>query len=287
MEPDLTYTCVPANTVTNAPRQRAPVGSCDSHFHIFGPYDRFPMSPSRPYTPPPALIPHYLDMAITLGLTRRVVVQASVYGTDNAVTMDAVAQFGRETARAVVVIDDNAPAMELRELADQGAVGVRFNAVSGNGTPVEQLESLARRVADLDWHIQLYMKADAVRELAPRLAALPVPLVLDHMGGVNAAHGPDGAELSAVLGLLEGGRAHVKICGYRSSAPPYADLAPVARRFVEVAGDRCVWGTDWPHTQFETPAAMLDDGLLLDWLFDWVPDDAARRRILVDNPQKL
>ncbi|UPY35440.1 amidohydrolase family protein [Sediminicoccus sp. KRV36] len=284
---ELTFTCAPAHAVTNPPRQRAPEGSCDSHFHIFGPYDRFPLSATRPYTPPPALIAHYLDMARTLGLTRRVVVQASVYGTDNAVTMDAVAQFGHDNARAIVVVDDAATGAELRRLADAGAVGVRFNAVSGNGTPVEQLESLARRVADLGWHIQLYMKGDVLMALAPRLATLPVPLVLDHMAGVNAAHGPDGAALSAALRLIEAGRAHVKLCGYRASVAPYADLTPIARRFVAAAPERCVWGTDWPHTQFQTPAQMLDDGMLLDWLSEWVPDAATRRRILVENPAAL
>ena len=283
---ELDFTCAPAHAITQPPRRRAPEGACDSHFHIFGPYDQFPLSPARPYTPPPALIPHYRDMASTLGLTRQVVVQASVYGTDNAVTLDAVAQFGK-SARAIVVVDDAASPAELRRMADQGAVGVRFNAVSGNGTPVEQLESLARRVADLGWHIQLYMKGPALMALAPRLAALPVPLVLDHMAGVRASDGPDGAELAAALRLIEGGRAHVKICGYRASVAPYADLAPIARRFVEAAPERCVWGTDWPHTQFASEAQMLDDGMLLDWLFDWVPDAGMRHRILVENPAKL
>jgi len=281
---ELTFTCAPANTATNRPRQRAPLGSCDSHFHIFGPYDRFPLSATRPYTPPPALIPHYRDMAATLGLTRHVVVQASVYGTDNAVTMDAVAQLGRDHARAILVVDDAASPAELRRLAAGGAVGVRFNAVSGNGAPLEQLESLARRVADLGWHIQLYMKGDVLMQLAPRLAQLPVPLVLDHMAGVKAADGPEGAEMTAALRLLESGRVHVKLCGYRASVAPYQDLAPIARRFVAAAPERCIWGTDWPHTQFATAAEMVDDGLLLDALFDWVPDPT---RILVENPAAL
>jgi len=284
---ELSFTCAPANTLTHPPRIRAPEGSCDSHFHIFGPYDHWPMSETRPYTPPPALISHYLDMAQTLGLTRRVVVQASVYGTDNRVTMDAVAQFGQENARAIVVVDDAASPAELKRLADQGAVGVRFNAVSGNGTPVEQLESLAQRVADLGWHIQLYIKGGVLMALAPRLAQLPVPLVLDHMAGVRAADGPNGAELEAALRLMETGRAHVKLCGYRASAPPYADLTPIARRFVAAAPEHCVWGTDWPHTQFLTPEVMLDDGMLLDWLFHWVPEEGLRHKILVDNPARL
>jgi len=284
---ELSYTCAPAHAVTHPPRTRAPEGSCDSHFHIFGPYETWPMSETRPYTPPPALIRHYLDMANTLGLTRRVVVQASIYGTDNRVTMDAVAQFGQTNARAIVVVDDATSPAELQRLADQGAVGVRFNAVSGNGTPVEQLESLARRVADLGWHIQLYMKGGVLMALAPRLAQLPVPLVLDHMAGIRAADGPEGVELEAALRLMDTGRAHVKLCGYRASAPPYADLSAIARRFVAAAPERCVWGTDWPHTQFLTPEVMLDDGMLLDWLFHWVPEEGLRHKILVDNPARL
>lgn len=281
---DLTFTCAPANTRTNAPRRRAPAGSCDSHFHIFGSYDRFPLSAARPYTPPPALVAHYLDMANTLGLTRRVVVQASVYGTDNAVTLDAVAQLGRADTRAIVVVDEDAP---LREMANAGAVGVRFNAVSGNGAPLDQLGALARRIAPLGWHIQLFVQGEALVELAPLLAALPVPIVLDHLAGARAAEGADSPAMDAACRLLDTGRAWVKLCGYRASHPPYGDLAPLARRFLSAAPERCVWGTDWPHTQFATPAQMLDDGLLLDWLDAWLPDEATRQRVLVDNPAAL
>jgi predicted TIM-barrel fold metal-dependent hydrolase len=281
---DLTFTCAPANARTNPPRRCAPPGSCDSHFHIFGPYDRFPLSSARPYTPPAALVAHYLDMANTLGLTRRVVVQASVYGTDNAVTLDAVAQLGRDDTRAIVVVGDDAP---LQAMADAGAVGVRFNAVSGNGAPMDQLEALARRIAPLGWHIQLFMKGEALVDMADRLAALPVPIVLDHLAGARAADGADSPAMDAACRLLDTGRAWVKLCGYRASRPPYDDLAPLARRFLAVAPERCVWGTDWPHTQFPKPEQMLDDGLLLDWLEEWLPDEAARQRVLVDNPARL
>nr|MCU0945461.1 amidohydrolase family protein [Rubritepida sp.] len=187
----------------------------------------------------------------------------------------AVRQLGREASRAIVVVDDGADERALRTMAEAGAVGVRFNAVSGNGTPVAQLEALARRVAPLGWHI-------------PRLAALPVPVVLDHMAGARAAAGPDSPAMQAALRLLETGRAWVKLCGYRASAPPYDDIAPLARRFLAAAPERCVWGTDWPHTQFATEAEMLDDGMLFDWLLDWVAEDEALlHRVLVTNPAAL
>jgi predicted TIM-barrel fold metal-dependent hydrolase len=284
----LAFTCAPAHATTRAPLRPAPHGACDAHFHIFGTYDRFPLSATRPYTPPPALIPHYLDMAGTLGLTRRVVVQASVYGTDNRVTLDAVQGLGRADTRAVVVVDDAADEAALRAMAELGAVGVRFNAVSGNGTPVAQLEALARRIAPLGWHLQLYAKGPALIEMAPRLAALPVPVVLDHLAGAPAAEGPDSAAMRAALTLLETGRAWVKLSGYRAGSPPYAGIAALAQRFLREAPERCVWGTDWPHTQFATPAEMLDDGLLFDWLLDWVEEDEALlHRVLVRNPAAL
>lgn len=284
----LVFTCAPARPATRPPRRRAPAGACDSHFHIFGPYDRFPLSPTRPYTPPPALVPHYLDMAGTLGLARRVVVQASVYGADNRVTLDAVQRLGREDTRAVVVLDETAEEDALAAMAAQGAVGARFNAVSGNGAPLARLEALARRIAPLGWHVQLYLTGGALLEIAPRLATLPVPVVLDHMAGARAEEGPESPAMRVALRLLEGGRAWVKLCGYRASRPPYGDLAPLARRFLAAAPERCLWGTDWPHTQFATEAEMLDDGLLFDWLLDWVEEDEALlRRVLVANPAAL
>lgn len=169
------------------PREKAPPGTCDSHFHIFGPYDTFPLAPTRGYDPPPALVPAYLAMADTLGIQRMVVVQASVSGTDNAVTLDAVRQFGVQRARAVVVINDSFDDAALRRMHDQGARGVRFNIFSGGGTPEDQLEALARRLAPLGWHIQVYAEGEKIEALAPVLARLPVDVVIDHCGGVKAA----------------------------------------------------------------------------------------------------
>jgi predicted TIM-barrel fold metal-dependent hydrolase len=173
-------------------------------------------------------------------------------------------------------------------MAARGARGVRFNAVSGNGTPVEQLERLAERIAPLGWHVQLYAHGSALAELEPVLRRLPMPVVVDHMGGVKAAEG--GVEhpgFRSLLRLLEGG-AWVKLSGYRSSAGrPYADVAPMARALLSAAPDRCVWGTDWPHPSLHDPAEVPDDGELLDALGRWAPDERTRRAVLVDNPARL
>ena len=269
-----------------SPRQKAPPLSCDCHFHIFGPFDRYPMSDGRTYTPPPALVPAYLELAETVGLQRMVVVQASIYGTDNAVTLDAIAQFGPHRARGVAVIDDSFDAAALRHLHDQGIRGVRFNMVSGNGTPEDQLVSLARRVAPLGWHIQIYADGAKMLEIGPLLASLPVEVVIDHCGGVKAGLGVRHPQFQALLRLMDSGRAWMKVCGYRASSigAPYADVEANVKALVASAPDRCVWGTDWPHSQMD-PAP--EAGVLLDLFFDWVPDGGVRHKVLVDNPGRL
>lgn len=270
----------------SAPSWRAPALSCDCHFHIFGPYDSFPLDAGRHYEPAEALIPDYLRVAETLGLERFVIVQPSVYGTDNACTLDAAERLGLDRARVVAVVDGSAGEAELRAMHARGVRGVRFNAVSGNGTPLDQLETLARRVAPLGWHVQVFAEGHQLPDLAPRLAALPVEVVVDHMGGVRAAEGVSAAGFQALLRLLGTGRAWVKIAGYRISAgPPFADVAPFARALLDAAPERCVWGTDWPHPSLAH--WMPDDGQLLDLLREWAPREADRRRVLVENPARL
>jgi predicted TIM-barrel fold metal-dependent hydrolase len=271
---------------TRAPKQQAPALSCDCHFHIFGPFDRYPLSAGRTYTPPAALVPDYLELAETVGLQRMVVVQASIYGTDNAVTLDAISQFGLHRARGVAVIDDSFDDAALRRLHQQGIRGVRFNMVSGNGTPEDQLEALARRVAPLGWHIQIYADGEKMLAIGGLLARLPVEVVIDHCGGVKAALGVQHPQFQALLRLLDSGRAWMKLSSYRASSAgaPYTDVAPNVQALIAAAPDRCVWGTDWPHSQMNpSPEA----GVLLDQFFEWVPDALVRQKVLVDNPARL
>ncbi len=273
-------------STVRSPRQKAPALTCDCHFHIFGPYDRFPLDAGRGYTPPAALVPDYLAMAETVGIGRMVVVQASVYGTQNEVTLEAVRQFGLDRARAVAVIDDRFDDATLRRMHDRGVRGARFNMVSGNGTPEEQLDALARRLAPLGWHVQIYADGDRLAAIAPRLAGLPVEVVIDHLGGVKADLGTAHPQFQALLRLLGSGRAWIKLCSYRASSAgrPWDDVAPNLKAIVAAIPERCIWGTDWPHPQMD-PAP--EPGLLYDQLVEWVPDAAVRQRILVDNPARL
>jgi predicted TIM-barrel fold metal-dependent hydrolase len=273
-------------SATRPPKQKAPALTCDCHFHIFGPYNKYPLSAGRTYDPPPALVSDYLAMADKLGIQRMVVVQASVSGTDNAVTIDAVRQFGQHRTRAVAVIDDRFTDLALKQMHDGGVRSVRFNLSSGNGTPIEQLETIAHRIAPLGWHIQLYTEGETLAEMTTALIRLPVEIVIDHCGGVKAGLGLEHPQFHALLGLLDSGRAWIKVCSYRvsSTGQPWADSAPNVKGFVGRYPERCIWGTDWPHPQMNpSPEA----GLLLDQFFEWVPDAPTRQCILVDNPAKL
>jgi predicted TIM-barrel fold metal-dependent hydrolase len=285
----MTKPCLPPRAVTSAPHWKAPANSTDCHFHINGPYDRYPLSPGRSYSPPVADVPAYQAMARTVGIGRMVIVQPSTFGTDNRCTLDAVELLGRDNSRAVVVIDDSFDRDALKKMHAQGARGVRFNAVSGNGTPLAQLEQLATGAAELGWHIQFYTHGEQIAELAPAIRKLPVTVVLDHMAGVQSDRGVNSPEFRAAASLMQSGQAYVKISGYRSSAKgfPYDDVAPLARGFIEANPDRCVWGSDWPHPNLYGDTHMPDDGQLLDMLGAWAPSDELRHKILVDNPARL
>ncbi|MCC7272744.1 MAG: amidohydrolase family protein [Alphaproteobacteria bacterium] len=279
--------CPGPDPLPRPPRERLPAGSVDCHSHIFGPVDRYPYAAVRGYTPPDASLADYRRMLDTMGFTRAVVVQPSVLGTDNRATMDAVAAMGG-AFRAVVVVDPGISDAELAALDAGGARGVRFNLNNPGGLSLEAVDAVARRIAPFGWHLQFFADLNARPELVEVMRRQPVPVVVDHMGHLRPERGLADPGAKALLGLLEEGRAWVKISGaYRcSSAPvPYQDTTAIARALVEAAPDRVVFGTDWPHPDYHRP--MPNDGDLVDLLLDWVPDAALRRRILVDNPERL
>lgn len=273
--------------MTGKPRRRPPAGACDCHAHVIGAPARFPLSPDRGYTPPEAPLADYESALARLGLERAVIVQPSVYGYDNACTQEAVRALGQR-GRGIAVLQPGASDAVLAELHDAGFRGVRFNLVTPGAPGAAGLEELAARVASLGWHVQLYVRAAALLELAPRLEALPCPVVIDHMGMPELKAGADQPGFRRLLELLVAGRAWVKLSGAYRVDPEgvgHAAAAPYAKALINAAPDRCVWGTDWPHTQWERNPP--DDAQLLDQLADWAPADALWRAILVDNPARL
>ena len=272
------------------PRLKAPNGACDTHIHFYDSEERYPLAPSARFLPPPARVADYREVQARLGLGRVVVVQPSSYGTDNRCTMDAVAEVGLASARAIVVVDQSAGDAELQRLTDAGARGIRFHMLPGGALPWEILEEMAARVHPCGWHVQLQCNGHLLPEREPMLKRLPGRLVIDHVGRFMDPVPPDHEAFRCLLRLIEGGRTWVKLSApYESSKagpPGYGDVSMLARALAKAAPDRMLWATNWPHPGQKDPQ-VRDDALGLDLLLDWAPDEATRRRILVDNPAAL
>ena len=283
----MTKPCLGPDPRPRAPKFSVPVGACDCHAHVLGPPEKYPYVAARSYTPPTALLEDYQALHRVLGIERAVIVQPSVHGTDNQVTLDGIAGYG-SNARGIAVVEADVDDRELARLHAGGIRGVRLNLLFGGGVGLQALEPLSERIANLGWHVQLLLDARNLVELAPRLRQLPVAVVVDHMGHMNVAHGIDHPGFQALLELVRDGTCWIKLSGnYRISAsgPPYADAIPFARALIEAAPDHMVWGTDWPHPALED--FMPNDGDLLDALDDYAPEADLKRTILVDNPARL
>ena len=286
-------TPVPHSVGLNRPQRLLPPGACDSHMHIFD--ARFAQSAHWPRTPPDAPVAAYRQLQQRLGSTRTVVVTPSTYGTDNACTLDALYQLG-DDARGVAVVDPRVSDAELARLAARRVCGLRVNFVSPQSwgtTTAQMLSTLAGKVARhadcVGWHIQVFAHPEQIVALAPVLQALPVPLVIDHLGRIDPAEGPSAQAFGVLRRLLDSGNTWVKLSGaYMRSAvqgPSYADTLPLGQALVRAAPSHLVWGSDWPHTT-EAPGTV-NDADLVDLLRAWAGSDAAMDRILVDNPARL
>ena len=270
------------------PRLEAPTGACDCHIHVYGDKARYPSLPVRDLAIEDRYLAEYLDIRDRLRLDRTVIIQSPHYDTDNSSLIETIAALGQERARGIAVTRPDIAADEIARLHDGGVRGVRFGIELARGMRTDHLEAVAERIAPFGWHIQYRSTDKDLADLAPRLAALPVPIVIDHIASIPPDLGTDHPAFKALLRLLDGGRCWVKLSApyqlSRSGGPAYEDYRDFARALVAAAPERMVWGTNWPHPKVEF---MPDDADLLDTLLDWVDDDVTRRRILVDNPAAL
>lgn len=269
------------------PRLALPQGSVDCHAHVFGPYDRFPLTVPRSYSPPEASLDQYRAMLGVMGFDRGVLVQPSVHGTDNRAMVEALLADPLRL-RGVAVVDPDIGEDELDALHAAGVRGLRINVLFAGGTELSATERLAARIAARGWHVQLLVDVGTMPDFGARFGAFPCPVVVDHMGHVGPGRAATAPGFRGLLALLESGRAWVKLSGaYRvtESGPPFADVAAVARELIAANPAQCVFATDWPHPSIRW--AMPNDGDLVDLLADWEPDEARRRAILIDNPQRL
>ena len=271
-----------------------PDGACDCHCHVFGPAARFPYAEPRSYTPDDAPLEAYLALLDRLGFDRGVLVQPSAYGRDNAAMLDALARAPKRL-RGVAVGGAELSTDTLKQWHALGVRGLRANEFRRDGKPyyangvgLKEIGPLYSQLADLGWHLQLWVDTRDLPDMADALAQVPVPVIVDHMGRLEHRHGTHNPGFQALVRGVGEGRLWSKLSGaYRlgATAPDYAEARPFHDALVSANPRNLVWGTDWPHPRPEGP--VPDAGRLLQVFLDWTGDRAVRRAILVDNPARL
>jgi len=280
-----------------------PRNACDCHVHVFGDATRFPMSPERGYTPPPAPVEDVREHVRALHMTRVVIVSASVYGTNNDCALDAISQLGSR-ARGVANVALDATDAELERLRRGGIRGFRLNfeqqGTTDPAVAVERFRLASKRATAMGWHLQVNTRLPVVEAMEEHVLAGPATVVFDHFAQADAARGVEQSGFASLVRLLRSGKAYVKVSGaYRVStqSPDYADVAPLAQALIAANPQRVLWGSDWPHPDGArrpgraptdlAPPLPVDDGRVLNQLAVWAPDLATRNTILVDNPARL
>jgi len=271
------------------PKLKLPPGACDAHVHVWGPRKRFTFAEGRRYTPSDAPKELLFKLHERLGIQHCVIVQPACHGLDNSVTVDAVSATGG-SYKGVALVPPTIADAELKRLAGAGLCGARFHYMEhlGTGPGIEEAIAFSKRLAAVGWHLQIHMDGGRIAELAPALKRSPVPVMIDHIGRIDASLGLEQPAFRALLALMQDKNVWVKVSGTDRATrqgPPYSDAVPFARKLVEEFGDRVVWGTDWPHPNHAPP--VVDDGLLVDIVTAIAPSDAARQALLVDNPQRF
>ena len=269
-----------------------PEGAIDCHAHVFGPESKYPYSTARGYTPPDAPLETYLALHKSLGnIKRAVLTQPSVYGTDNSCMLDAVEKMDGKFL-AVVAVGADVTDKELEDLHARGARGARVNLVDKGGNPFNGMNAVRKfteRLKDLGWHLEVLIHVHEFEDIRATMNSMAVDVSVGHLGYMKTDNGIDHPRFLEFLNLMRDGNCWTKVSGsYRittSALTPYVDVTPVAKALIEANEDRIIWGTDWPHPRFK--GKMPNDGALMDQLADWAPDAAVRKKILVDNAEKL
>lgn len=274
-----------------SPSFEVPKSAIDTHAHIFGPESKYPYSSARGYTPPDASLADFRQLHDVLGIERAVLIQPSVYGTDNSAMLDAVAQ-SRGNMLAVAAVGEDVTDEELERLHRSKVRAARVNLVDKGGMPFSSIDSVrqfTQRIKPLGWHLEVLMHVHQFPDLIDVISSMAVDVVVGHLGYMKTSEGIENQGFQDFLQLLKLGKTWVKLSGsYRITVEdeaPYSDVVPYAQALINAAPDRVIWGSDWPHPFFL--GNMPNDGVLLDQLLNWASTEELRNKILVDNPNKL
>lgn len=258
----------------------------DTHAHVF--HRELKLAPGRRYAPDyDAPLSLYLEQLDHNGTTNGVLVQPSFLGTDNSYLVDCLKQTGGRL-RGIAVVDPAVPADELRALDKVGIVGIRLNLV---GQPLPDLaasewKGLLANVKALGWQVEIQRNAADLALLAPQLLDRGVTVVLDHYALPDPRLGVTDPGFQSVLKLGATRNVWVKISAPYRNGPAGESFAREAYPLLRSAYglDRLLWGSDWPHTQFESHITYDKMWAFVDVL---LPDAADRKQVLVDTPAKL
>ena len=281
--------CLPPDRHPRKPNIILPQGSIDTHVHVFE--SKYKLSPVRGYTPPDATLADLKHLHDTLGLDRVVFTQPSIYGTDNSAILDGINNLNGATsnrARGVVAVSLDVTDEELADFDAQGIRGIRLNTDNKGGMPIglDQIAQIAERIDGLNWHLEFLFPGQDILDLMPIFTSLKVPMSIGHFAYQPATAGVEAPGFQSLLELMRQGNTWMKISGAnrvsQTDLPPYDDVKPMAQALIEVAPDRIMWGTDWPHpNKYEVNP---NDGDLVNALGEWVTDEGLRRKVMVDTP---
>jgi 2-pyrone-4,6-dicarboxylate lactonase len=271
------------------PKLKLPPGSWDTHCHVLGPTAKYPYAPTTTINPADAPKETLFALHAMLGIERCVIVQTATHGMDLRVTEDALAAKGG-TYLGVALLPTDVADAELRRLDRLGFRGVRYNFMPHlhQSDTLDQVMALTPRLADIGWHLQIHMDGSFIADMAPVLERAPVPVVIDHIGRVDAGLGLEQPPFQRLLRMMQSDKVWIKVSGMdriSRTGPPYADAVPFARKLVSECPDRVLWGTDWPHPHHKGP--IPDEGQMVDLIAAMAPTEALRRKLMVDNPVRL
>jgi predicted TIM-barrel fold metal-dependent hydrolase len=275
---------------------------CDSHVHIVGPRDRYPQVEGRTYIAGVARLDDLKRLGAARGVSHFVIVQPSFYGSDNTALLDALDELG-DRGRGVAVVDPATPEATLADYARRGVRGVRVNLYSPvRGSVERRFERIVGAMAEIarpfGWHVEVIAALETLATNADVLAATDVPIVIDHYG-LHGRFAPDSAAGERLLEVLRLPHVWIKLSApYRISDDPMNTRPHKAwvAAITAAAGERCVWGSDWPHTpphglmgdaNIELPYRAFSYDALVDEFIAALPSRDLVEPIMSDNPARL
>lgn len=281
---------IPVNTrplTGPPPTLKAPAGATDCHMHLYLP--GYEAQPGGPNIAELATVADYRVVQQRLSLERVVVTQSNAYQFDNRSILKGVAEIGQESARAIVAVPTDVSESQVEALHAQGARGARIMQLPGGAVGLDGLAAVEARVKAFGWHLMVQFNSREINDYMNTLNAIKTDYIIDHIGKFMPPVAADDHRVDQLLSLLDRGNAWIKICGgYETSlsgGPDYADVSPIAKRLIEHAPERVIWGSNWPHVA--VPREQYpDDAEQLDTLLHWA-NEHVRQKILVDNPATL